>query len=141
MSNLTTVAGNALREDIMNGIPNNDTTLKWPKRRQPTIANLNLWQKLTINTFAAAHRIYPTNLGYFFLPQVKKEQSITSINLYIKSYPKYYTSLLGGLQLTDIECKKNYQWLIKGELYGGSDGSELNELGAHAFGFTHEKSF
>lgn len=51
-------------------------------------------------------------------------------------YPARYQAILGANKIGNEQAGKMDEFIVKGEPYMGSDGSEKYEIGAHAFGFT-----
>ena len=39
------------------------TTIEWPKRREPSKANLKLWRQTVRSMFCGTRGIYPSHLG------------------------------------------------------------------------------
>ena len=54
----------------------------------------------------------------------------------LEQYPARYQDILGEQQITNTMADAIQCLMIQGKLYTGSDGSEKEEIGDHAYGFT-----
>ena len=59
VSDITNAEGNAIRQDIFDGIPNGNSELDWPKRRKPIAQNVATWKRVIIELFKSSMGIYP----------------------------------------------------------------------------------
>ena len=57
----------------------------------------------------------------------------------LAQYPPRYQAILGKDLLANAQADNIYDLILKGDLYAGSDGSEKEGIGAHAYGFTSNK--
>ena len=52
----------------------------------------------------------------------------------LSQYPPRYQAILGKDLLENAQADNIHALLLKGDLYAGSDGSEKDGIGAHAYG-------
>ena len=140
LSDIVSEDGQWIHEWALHGPPSL-CTLKWPKRRKPLEQNMRLWRDTIRQIFYGDHGLFLTRLGAE-IRYTHNTGMVTAEPLFqdmLAQYPPRYQALLGKDLLVNAQADNIHALLLKGELYAGSDGSEKDGIGAHAYGFTSNK--
>lgn len=135
LSNIATPSGTGIKEEIFQGIPQTSSLTEWPHRRKPLQENLNTWKKILTSMFKSATGLHPKNLGASLSTPLPILANLTSFQTYIQSLPLYHKILLGNFNPSLLDLSHIVNWLKHGTLYGGSNRSVDDGIGAHSFCF------
>ena len=137
LSDIASDDGKKIEQWAMHGPPA-ASKIEWPKRREPTAANLNLWCQTVRGVFCGLQGIYPSPLGKDLIQGTPCSlmQPASTFEEIIEQYPGCYKKLLGKSVLGNEQIVEIIHLLKRGHLYAGSDGSVKNKIGSHACAFT-----
>ena len=111
-------------------------TLTWPKRRCPLEQNWKLWRETIRQVFYGAQGLYPSRLGVSLETVTRGLNNTSLFEDMLAQYPDRYQAILGERKISNAMAEQIQGLMIQGHLYAGSDGSEKEGIGAHAYGFT-----
>ena len=117
--------------------PPSASTLTWPKRRCPLEQNWKLWRETIRHVFYGAQGLYPTRLGATI--QTEASGLVNNSTLFedmLAQYPARFQAILRERKMSNAMAAQIQGLMLQGHLYAGSDGSEKEGIGAHAYGFT-----
>ena len=140
LSCMTNVEGNKIERWALFGPSCQDSELEWPVRRKPLPENMREWRQLIYENFTAATGLYPANLGSIWREVIRVipvlEEEAAQANVQLENLEYCYKQLVGEFKYTTVMVEDFRKWAPQGTLYAGSDGSNINNFGAHGFGFT-----
>ena len=142
LSDISNLDGNALEKWALYGPPSTDDTLEWPSRRAPLAENMKLWRQSLYETVTAMNGLYPANLGNLIqnqsvpVAEYHGEDDWEKVNAVLASLDEWERSLVGDFSVTKALVYDFTQWVQRGTIYAGSDGSVTEKLGAHGFAIT-----
>ena len=99
---------------------------------------MKLWRETIRQLFYNASGVFPARLGRQLTPTIASGGLVNTPRFQdiLRQYPQRYRALLGDSLLGNLQVDSIHALLLEGCLYAGSDGSEKDGIGAHAYGFT-----
>ena len=146
LSEILNREGNRIAKWALTDSVNRSARYEPLNRRRPLPENLKIWREALYRAVQSSTGLYPSNLGKQLthdavFPQNDTQETghwVNKANWLLETLPKEWRPLMGDEFKFNSDMMVEFtEWLEEGDIYGGSDGSVINGIGAHSFVITN----